>query len=99
MKYKRGNYKSGLRIAKPNVVLTLVIAAVTVGIGWAAFQKPPASDHPLSKSVPSGALLYLEARDFSSLLSDWSRSAEKRRMAREQQLPGLFAVPSAAAFA
>lgn len=79
MKYKRGNYKSGLRIAKPNVVLTLVIAAVTVGIGWAAFQKPPASDHPLSKSVPSGALLYLEARDFSSLLSDWSRSAEKRQ--------------------
>ncbi len=64
-----------------NLLLTLVIAAVTVGLGW-AFQTVPASGPPLSKSVPSGALLYLQAKDFSSLLADWNRSPEKQQWLR-----------------
>ena len=33
----------------------------------------------LSTLMPSGALLYLEAKDFHSLLTDWDNSAEKKR--------------------
>ena len=69
----------GLWMKPSNILLTLLIAAFTVGMGWAAFQRTPADSHPLSESVPSGALLYLEAKDFSSLLSDWNRSPEKRQ--------------------
>jgi hypothetical protein len=69
----------GLWMKPANILLTLLIAAVTVGVGWAAFQRTPADSHLLSESVPSGALLYLEAKEFSSLLSDWNRSPEKRQ--------------------
>jgi hypothetical protein len=34
---------------------------------------------PLSKFVPAGPLLYLEAQDFSSLLSDWISSPQKKQ--------------------
>jgi hypothetical protein len=34
---------------------------------------------PMSKYVPAGPLLYLESKDFSSLLSDWNSSAQKRQ--------------------
>lgn len=45
---------------------------------WATYQAlTPAAPAPLSKFVPAGALLYLEAKDFSSLLADWSGSPEK----------------------
>src|SRR5713101_9716541 len=60
------------------LLLLLVIAAVTVGLGRAAYQSAPANQRPLSKFVPSGALLYLQAKDFSSLLADWNGSPQKR---------------------
>ena len=61
------------------IVIFFGIALLCAGIGWAAYDAalPPAP--PLSGYVPSGALLYLEAKDFSSLLSDWNSSAEKRQ--------------------
>ena len=61
------------------IVIFFGIALVCAGIGWAAYEVslPPAPQ--LSGYVPSGALLYLEARDFSSLLADWNSSAEKRQ--------------------
>jgi hypothetical protein len=62
-----------------NLLLTLVIGAVTIGLGWAVLQTVPAPVQPLSKSIPSGAVLYLQARDFSSLLADWNKSPEKQR--------------------
>ena len=34
---------------------------------------------PLSKYVPAGPLLYLEAKDFSALLADWNSSPQKRQ--------------------
>ena len=64
------------------IFVLLVIAAVTVGLGRAAYQSSPAKEAPLSKSVPSGALLYLQAKDFSSLLTDWNSSPEKRQWVR-----------------
>jgi len=36
----------------------------------------------LSKFFPSGPLLYLEAKDFSSLLNDWNSSLQKRQWAQ-----------------
>ena len=56
----------------------LLICTVGIGLGWAAYQaaaKPPA---PLSRCVPSGALLYLQAKDFSALLADWNGSPQKQ---------------------
>jgi hypothetical protein len=64
------------------ITILLVIAAITVGLGRAAYQSSPAKEAPLSKSVPSGALLYLQAKDFSSLLADWNSSPEKRQWLR-----------------
>lgn len=42
---------------------------------WALAQTAP---QPLSAVLPAGAMLYLEARNFSALLGDWNASAEKR---------------------
>lgn len=55
---------------KTIVILLLIalIAAVSVGLGWTARQATAAAEPPLSKYVPSGALLCLQAKDFSSLL-------------------------------
>ncbi len=66
---------------KTIVILLLIalIAAVSVGLGWTAYQATAASEPPpLSRYVPSGSLLYLQAKDFSSLLADWNRSPQKR---------------------
>jgi hypothetical protein len=59
------------------IAIVLCIAAVSAGIGWAAFRAAVASAAPLSKYVPTGPLLYLEAKDFSSLLQDWNASPQK----------------------
>ena len=42
--------------------------------GW---QQTPATAPTLASSMPPGALLYLEAKDFSTLLNDWNSSPEK----------------------
>jgi hypothetical protein len=54
-----------------------VIAASLLGASWGAYRAvaPPAPE--LSRFIPSGPLLYLQAKDFNSLLSDWDKSAEK----------------------
>jgi hypothetical protein len=61
----------------------IVIAMLFVGLfgaSWAAYRVavPPQAEPELSRFVPSGALLYVQARDFSSLLSEWNQSQEKR---------------------
>jgi hypothetical protein len=60
------------------------IAVVSASIGWTAHSasKPAASNPaelPLSKYVPAGPLLYLEAKDFSALLADWNASPQKKQ--------------------
>ena len=62
------------------IVIFFAIAMVCAAIGRAAYQsalshEPP----PLSRYVPAGAVLYLEAPDFSSLLSGWNSSAGKKQ--------------------
>jgi len=42
---------------------------------WALAQAAP---RPLAALFPSGALLYLEAKDFRALVADWNASAERR---------------------
>ncbi|MGB6431935.1 MAG: hypothetical protein WBF06_15235 [Candidatus Acidiferrales bacterium] len=65
------------------------IAAGTVAVlaaalfAWAA-SKPsatsaPSDPSPLAGFMPPGAMLYIEAKDFSSLLSEWNASPEKRQ--------------------
>ena len=48
-----------------------IMAAV---VYWAIAQTAPP---PLATIFPTGALVYLEAKDFSSLVGDWDRSDEK----------------------
>jgi len=48
-----------------------------IGASWAAFQTLTAEAPPLSRYVPAGSLLYLQARDFSALLGDWNASPQK----------------------
>ncbi|MGH9676349.1 MAG: hypothetical protein ACRD36_04545, partial [Candidatus Acidiferrum sp.] len=63
-----------LRISVSIAALLAVIASLT----WAYFQATAAPPRPLSNLVPQGALLYLEAKDFSGLLQEWEASPEKR---------------------
>jgi hypothetical protein len=60
-------------------VATLVcVALLCAGIGRAAYRAA-APTPSLSKYVPAGPLLYLEAKDFSALLRDWNASSQKQQ--------------------
>ena len=62
-------------------ILLVLITAACIGVSWGAYQAVSSSQTPappLSRFVPTGALLYLQAKDFSSLLSDWDKSGEKQ---------------------
>ena len=61
------------------IAMALCVTLASVGIGWATYRAAASAERPLSKYVPAGSVLYLEARDFSSLLSDWNSSAQKRQ--------------------
>jgi hypothetical protein len=52
-----------------------LLAALAVSVWFAVAQNAP---QPLETLFPSGALVYLEARDFGALLRDWDASGEKR---------------------
>lgn len=60
------------------IALIVSIALAFAGIVWGAYQAAAPST-PLSKYIPAGPLLYLEAKDFSSLLEDWNSSPQKRQ--------------------
>ena len=57
----------------------LFIAVACAAIGWAAYHASAQAAAALSKYVPAGPLLSLEAKDFSSLLSDWNSSPQKKQ--------------------
>jgi hypothetical protein len=63
------------------IILLLLLGLLCFGGAWAAYQAvspvAPAAP-PLSRYVPSGALLYLHSSDFSSLLGEWNASPQKR---------------------
>ena len=52
-----------------------IAAALAAMMFWALAQPAPQT---MSRLFPAGALLYLEAKDFGALLTDWNGSAEKR---------------------
>src|SRR5215469_10597821 len=58
--------------------LALTAAMISAGLLWAAYQGSLPQPTPLSPWFPAGPMLYLEAKDFSSLLADWNSSVEKR---------------------
>jgi hypothetical protein len=60
----------------------LCVALACVGIGKAAFRRAPKQDTRLSRFVPAGPLVYLEAKDFSTLLRDWNSSRQKEAWTR-----------------
>jgi len=45
---------------------------------WALVATQPAAPPAPASLLPNGALLYLQAKDFHSLLAQWDQSAEKR---------------------
>lgn len=60
------------------VLFLTALCVAILGVSWGAYRTASPTEPGLSHFVPSGALLYLEARDFSSLLSDWNKSDEKK---------------------
>jgi len=63
---------------KRAIIFVLIVAAC-LGVSWGAYQATTAPPAPaLSRYFPSWALLYLQAKDFSSLLSRWDNSDENR---------------------
>lgn len=61
------------------IILVVAISFTLAGIVFAAYRAVAPSASPLSKYMPAGPLLYLEAKDFSSLLNDWNSSPQKRQ--------------------
>jgi len=63
------------------LVTFLLIAVACCGAAWSVFQtaNPILPEKPLSQYVPAGPLLYIEAKDFSSLLGQWNASLEKQQ--------------------
>jgi hypothetical protein len=55
------------------------IALACFAIGWVTYLAAAPAPPPLSKYVPAGPLVYLEAKDFSALLSDWNSSPQKKQ--------------------
>jgi len=61
------------------IAIVLCLAVACAGIGWATYRAGAPSEVPLSKFIPAGPLLYLEAKDFSALLNDWNSSPQKHQ--------------------
>lgn len=60
-------------------VLIFAIALACAAVGTATFRASSPEEASFSRFVPAGALLYLEAKDFSSLLADWNSSPQKHQ--------------------
>jgi hypothetical protein len=61
------------------IAIALCVTLASVGIGWASYRAAAPAEQPLSRYIPAGSMLYLEAQDFSSLLRDWNSSPQKRQ--------------------
>jgi hypothetical protein len=63
---------------KSRVWRFLALGAAAAGAIWGFLQvSGPSTTAPLAGVMPSGAVLYVEARDFASLVKDWNASPEK----------------------
>jgi len=59
-------------------VTIAVLFASLILLVWVFAQAPPSSPPDLARLVPAGPALYIEAKDFGALLTDWNGSDEKR---------------------
>jgi hypothetical protein len=66
-----------MRLRRKHLILVMLVLCAGGIISWSLFQSQSAPMHPLDQITPEGALLYIEARDFSTLLKDWNRSGER----------------------
>ena len=64
---------------KRGIVILLLSAACTEFLGGRLSSWWPPRNCRSPGFLPSGAVLYLEAKDFSSLLSAWSGSPQKQQ--------------------
>jgi hypothetical protein len=66
---------------KPAMLVWLVALAAIGGAGWAALQtaSPAREDTSLARLMPANAMLFIEAKDFSSLLNEWNGSPQKSK--------------------
>lgn len=68
-----------MRIQKLRLAAS-ISALAAIAAGTSLWMNAQATDtRPLPSLFPSGALIYLEAQDFGSLLAKWNGSQEKRR--------------------
>ena len=66
-----------MRSMKKIAVLGLLALCISGLIGWTLFRPLAGATHPLDQMMPEGALLTIEARDFSGLLKDWNSAPER----------------------
>jgi hypothetical protein len=57
--------------------LAFVVLCGCAIAGWSFYQAQAGPTHPLDQLMPEGSLLYIEAKDFNSLLRDWNASPEQ----------------------
>jgi hypothetical protein len=62
---------------KRPVTIALVFASLVLLV-WILAQPPAPTPPELARLVPAGPLLYIQAKDFGALLTDWKASDEKR---------------------
>lgn len=58
-------------------LIFVLFATVSLGALLTAYRSLASDELSLARYAPSGALVYLETKDFSQLLSDWNSSREK----------------------
>ncbi len=61
------------------LAIFLCVALTCAAIARAAYRAVAPPQASFAKFVPAGPLLYLEAKDFSSLLHDWNSSPQKKQ--------------------
>jgi len=69
------NVNSGRRNVRLTLLWLCAMAVLALATYWALAQPAPPG---LANYFPTGPLLYLEARDFATLLADWNSSPEKQ---------------------
>ena len=66
---------------KRNLIVSVICVAVVLAAAAAVVMQvagPATNPKPLAQVMPAGALLYIEAKDFASILKDWNDSPEKQ---------------------
>jgi hypothetical protein len=71
------------------ILVISCIALACAAVGWTGYRTATPPAVPLSKFFPAGPLLYLEAKDFSSLLNDWNSSPQKRQWVETANYEGF----------